>query len=532
MDGETQAAPPEAASDDATDAFRTLVLAAAQRLIEQAVEATGDPGKTGEQFPFLLEYHQALAEVEITRHGPLLELSQAAEWPPNAVELWLVCGLIEEDARFAEVFEFLDQPAQNRRPSMALMQSIWGTLPRVGARPALRSLLEAGVLHACNPGAPVADQLYEVEENCWAAARGELPRRPVNGVRLDEHTLAPRLGELLLSDEVASRLAEIRARLGGASRDPGTTLLVRGPVHNGRASLLAALARAEGRAALHIDWPLPGAEPGAPAKPPRWLGAFATLAKARPIFRVQGTPGESQRLPSLHGYHGWVGVVCGDDEAFDEPHREVFNLQVPLPDPALRSALIERHGRPGSPETARSLAASLHLSSGHLVQALVRERDAGKDGASDVARLRESALAGGSAALDGLARRLHHQGEAHDLVLPHELQCDLDALEARCGQRDGLRESLPAPFARRLNAGVRALFAGPSGTGKTLAAQVLAARLGMPLYRLDLSAVVSKYIGETERNLHRLLTAAESCSSRRTHSSASTRHSCVASISC
>jgi SpoVK/Ycf46/Vps4 family AAA+-type ATPase len=56
---------------------------------------------------------------------------------------------------------------------------------------------------------------------------------------------------------------------------------------------------------------------------------------------------------------------------------------------------------------------------------------------------------------------------------------------------------------------VRALFAGPSGTGKTLAAQVLAARLGRPLYRLDLSSVVSKYIGETERNLQRLLSAAE-----------------------
>jgi SpoVK/Ycf46/Vps4 family AAA+-type ATPase len=56
---------------------------------------------------------------------------------------------------------------------------------------------------------------------------------------------------------------------------------------------------------------------------------------------------------------------------------------------------------------------------------------------------------------------------------------------------------------------VRALFSGSSGTGKTLAVKILAAVLGMDLYRVDLSAVVNKYIGETEKNLHRVLSRAE-----------------------
>jgi SpoVK/Ycf46/Vps4 family AAA+-type ATPase len=55
-----------------------------------------------------------------------------------------------------------------------------------------------------------------------------------------------------------------------------------------------------------------------------------------------------------------------------------------------------------------------------------------------------------------------------------------------------------------------ALFAGPSGTGKTMAAEVIAGELGLDLYRIDLSAVVSKYIGETEKNLRRVFDAAES----------------------
>ena len=57
-----------------------------------------------------------------------------------------------------------------------------------------------------------------------------------------------------------------------------------------------------------------------------------------------------------------------------------------------------------------------------------------------------------------------------------------------------------------LNPGVRALFSGPSGTGKTLAARLLAAVLQMDLYRLDLSAVVNKYIGETGKELNQVFT--------------------------
>ena len=66
-------------------------------------------------------------------------------------------------------------------------------------------------------------------------------------------------------------------------------------------------------------------------------------------------------------------------------------------------------------------------------------------------------------------------------------------------------------FADRMNRGlgITALFAGPSGSGKTMAAEVLASHLRLDLYRIDLSTVVSKYIGETEKNLRRVFDAAE-----------------------
>jgi SpoVK/Ycf46/Vps4 family AAA+-type ATPase len=62
-------------------------------------------------------------------------------------------------------------------------------------------------------------------------------------------------------------------------------------------------------------------------------------------------------------------------------------------------------------------------------------------------------------------------------------------------------------------AGISALFAGPPGTGKTMAAEVLAAKLGLPMFRVDLSQVVNKYIGETEKNLRRLFDCMEECDS-------------------
>src|SRR5262249_23617527 len=79
----------------------------------------------------------------------------------------------------------------------------------------------------------------------------------------------------------------------------------------------------------------------------------------------------------------------------------------------------------------------------------------------------------------------------------------------RCRCRDGLAQGLGASASARYHPGVRALFVGPSGTGKTLAAGWLATRLGLPLYRVDLASVTSKYIGETEKNLSQLLARAE-----------------------
>jgi hypothetical protein len=113
-------------------------------------------------------------------------------------------------------------------------------------------------------------------------------------------------------------------------------------------------------------------------------------------------------------------------------------------------------------------------------------------------------LAGGH--LDGLAVRIRPQRTTADLVLPADQTAQLDELVARYRRRGTVYREWG--FSPLPSTGVVALFSGPSGTGKTLAAEVVAGRLGLDLYKVDLSAVVSKYIGETEKNLERIFGAA------------------------
>ena len=96
-----------------------------------------------------------------------------------------------------------------------------------------------------------------------------------------------------------------------------------------------------------------------------------------------------------------------------------------------------------------------------------------------------------------------------DLVVPVEAHRLLREMLAQTEQRELVLEALGPERLRAGERGIKALFTGPPGTGKSLAAEVLAHSLGYPLFRVDLSMVVSKWVGETEKQLNRLFTSAE-----------------------
>jgi predicted nucleic acid-binding protein len=111
--------------------------------------------------------------------------------------------------------------------------------------------------------------------------------------------------------------------------------------------------------------------------------------------------------------------------------------------------------------------------------------------------------------LEDLAQRLVPCAGWEDLVLPDLQTQTLHQIASQVRHRMKVYETWGFAAKGRRGLGVSALLAGESGTGKTLAAEVLARDLELDLYRIDLSAVVSKYIGETEKNLKRVFDAAE-----------------------
>jgi hypothetical protein len=159
----------------------------------------------------------------------------------------------------------------------------------------------------------------------------------------------------------------------------------------------------------------------------------------------------------------------------------------------------------------RSLVAQFQLPP-HVVRsaAAAVRRDLPHEEGSDAAALAwRAGLDEARIGMDELGRRIEPAAGWDDLVL-HERQTSvLREIVAHVRQRPTVHQEWGFAGTLRRGLGVTALFAGGSGTGKTLAAEVMARELGLDLFVVDLSQVVSKYIGETEKNLRRVFDAAE-----------------------
>jgi SpoVK/Ycf46/Vps4 family AAA+-type ATPase len=185
-------------------------------------------------------------------------------------------------------------------------------------------------------------------------------------------------------------------------------------------------------------------------------------------------------------------------------------------DEALAGAARRHHAPTAAPPTAlpaEALAAAIapyRLTADQITRAAdVAVRTAALHGRNlTVDDLRAAVRAQNGAALARLARRITPEVGWDDLVLPPATHRQLRELALRAGHRDQVLGQWRMRPGGGRGRGVIALFAGESGTGKTMSAEVVAAHLGMELYVVDLSTVVDKYIGETEKNLERIFAEA------------------------
>ena len=138
-----------------------------------------------------------------------------------------------------------------------------------------------------------------------------------------------------------------------------------------------------------------------------------------------------------------------------------------------------------------------------------RLRAAAADRDLAVSDLQAAARAQNSAGLERLARRILPRATWDDLVLPGDVADQLAALVARLRHREQVLDDWGLDHGSSRGRGITCLFAGDSGTGKTMSAEVVAGDLGLDLYVIDLSTVVDKYVGETEKNLDRVFDEAD-----------------------
>lgn len=418
---------------------------------------------------------------------PLARLA-AAGFPGLHRQIIATIALVEEDPRFAALIE-----PDGGFPTLGGLTALWReAVPLRDGSPIRDLLLEmiaAGLVTAANMEAARIDWQLRLAHPVHDLLSGATPR--LDGTLFEPRATLPEAGDWIGDGDpnaLAAMLAASQAVL----------LLVRGPRSNGRKTLLRAAARRAGLNVLAVA-------PAVLADPARWrtAGALAHAGNALLLVEVEPGPAETVDLPQHPLFAGPIGVVAGMMGGIRAPGgMPTIGIPLALPDTAVRAA----HWHSIGFEALATPLADLSLTSGNIRRAAAgaASRAALADRAvpeqADVVRaLRDLRDAG----LDALATPIDLVAAPEPLHLEAPDRAEFEALLLRCRHREQLGE----PGGGR---GVRALFAGPSGTGKTLAARHIAAALGKDLYRIDLSATVSKFIGETEKSLERALSAAES----------------------
>lgn len=432
----------------------------------------------------------------------VLRLARAFALTELDVRLLLTALICEVDPRMELLFGYLNDDVTRRRPTVAVALTLCGTSV---ANAAARHRLEHGPLVAC--------ALLVVDDV-------ERPF-PGRGLRLPDRVVDHLLG----SDAPDAALRDVLAPAepigwGDSSRlssalGAGVALvhLRESPTGSGRLLAVGALERL-GRGGLVVD-----AHALAAAEDPRALAALAAReARLRgdvlvvcDVDALAGTPHVLRRLLDPAVQTVAVGTGTWDPAWSATP---ALQLAVPASTAAERSALWEDAlelppgGRPGTLDPVAATA-PFRLRPEQVARAARTARNLSRmDGRLTADHVRRGALGENGTALERLARRIEPSVGWDDLVLPPAVLGALREIALRARFREQVLGDWRMRPGGGRGIGVAALFAGDSGTGKTMSAEVVAHELGLELYVVDLATVVDKYIGETEKNLERIFEGA------------------------
>ncbi len=453
----------------------------------------------------------------------LVHLALACDLSRYELDLFLICLAPALDLRYERIYGFLQDDLTRRRATASLALDLLS--PPGPAR--LQDLVhfsdhapirrwhlieptpEPGILQPV-----LLNQAFAVETSLLLWLLGDYKPGAALAPFVQHWADAPAQVALLTAEQEAQIAALVQADalpfVGFVGKDEG-----------GRRNAMACLAAAGGAPLLLLDMQAvvrAGADPEAALtlflRDARLTAALAAVTGWEAVLEDGAPP---PRLFNLLCEHPGPVAVGSDTpwqpRAVDRDRRLAW-VDFPAPDYVQRKqfleALLDGSEVAGALDIA-GLAGRFVLTSRQLSDAVASALDRAHQEGRALCNedLFRAAREHSSPRLALLARKLTPRYEWEDLILPDDqitrLQEMVQMVQGRAQVLDewGLGRKLAASY------GVTALFAGSPGTGKTMAAEVIARVLGLDLYKIDLSGLISKYIGETEKNLERVFTEAE-----------------------
>jgi hypothetical protein len=477
-----------------------------EAVVREAVErvAASDPSPLD---PFRGLYVSDEQALRLARQGDAAELDArfdeaGAKLGLSALErsVLAVCAAPELSPRYGRLYAYLHDDVTRKLASPRLVARL---LARDGASEADvlacfasdAPLRARGALRLLDPGGmvPLAERQVKTADRLAAFLLGSALHEPARDGRL---RLLPVPG---YDPGRQATVNELRSLLAVESRLP---VVVAGP-------------DAEALLAVALDRPLAVLDVHQAVEPELMLDAelAAALAAAQLCFDGLNRldPGERVRVELTLAARTTRSLFCADarETAVALGDMTALVVEVPLP------TLAERRGVWAAVTTAdavEEVAAKFRLSVGQIVEGAEAARLAALargEAAPLPSDLDLGARQASSTRIGELATRLEPAFGWDDLVLPERQREVLASISSYLRHRDLVLSEWGYDRAVARDQGMKVLFAGESGTGKTMAGQVLAHDLGLELFRIDLATIVSKYIGETEKNLDRIFDAAD-----------------------
>ncbi len=489
---------------DPNDRFRGLYVSDAQ--VDRMLAGPGEPAESFEpQEELLLQRVEAGADSAAARGEELRirRLVAAFGLDELDLDLLLIALAPDLDARFERLYAYLNDDVSRRRATIGLALDLAGYAPATGAERARLApsgrLVQGGLVVIEEPERPFLTRSLRIPDRVTEHLLGNDAHdlRVDNvivssfGTRLDESgTLTRALGDQI-------ELIYLRERPGSASQALAASALAA----NAMPSVVADLSRLTATddvtdlaATLIREARLAG---GA-------LVAGPIDALAERSMTVVRALAEADCPVILFGGRTW-------DPA--------WSRKVPLTLDSAGARLDQRErlwraafdgGLDGIVDAAGETVA-FRLTPEQIRRAAVSARQHARSEGRDLAPadLRRGARAQNASGLERLAHRIEPHVGWEDLVLPGDILVQLREVAARARYRDRVLDEWSMGAKSSKGRGLTGLFAGDSGTGKTMSAEVMAGDLGLDLYVIDLSTVVDKYIGETEKNLDRIFGEAD-----------------------